>query len=544
VTPTFQLADLFEATADAVPDREPLIAGAEHRTFRELEANANRLAHFLAERGVGKDDHVAIYSRNCAEWIEAMLAVFKLRAAVVNVNHRYVGDELAYLFNDADVATLVFAREFAPRVAAARTKVPDLATLVMINDGSAASLEGVDDAVWYADALTAGSPERDFGARSGDDRYLLYTGGTTGLPKGVVWRHEDFFYACLQGGAGAGAPPATTPTDLARRAVSDPPIRVMLLAGALHHASGQWGMLSTLLMGARAVLWTGAGFDAHRAWELVEEHRITKLAIVGDAMARPLADALAAGKAGGRAYNTASVVAIGSGGAILSPAVQAELRSLLPGIELSDVMGSSESGLFAFQVLDQSDATAGARPRFVLDATATVIDDAGRPVALGATGRLAVRGRVPLRYHNDPARTDQTFPLIDGVRHVVPGDYAVLGENGTIRLLGRGSVSINTGGEKVYPEEVEAVLKEHAGVFDAVIVGVTDDRFGERVAAVVQPRPGVAVDAQQLTAHCRERLAGYKVPRTVRFVDEVVRHSSGKPDYRWAAEIATHQEPS
>jgi acyl-CoA synthetase (AMP-forming)/AMP-acid ligase II len=536
--PAFQLADLFEATADAVPERVPLVAGDARRTFRELEANANRLAHVLAAHGTGPGDTVGIYARNCVEWIEAMLAVFKLRAAVVNVNHRYVDDELVYLFNDAGIRGLIFAREFAPRVAAALPRTPDLTTLISIDDGTQTSLCELDTAIGYADALDSGSPERDFVARSGDDRYLLYTGGTTGLPKGVVWRHEDFFYACLQGGAGAGAPAAATPADLARRAVADPPVRILLLAGAMHHASGQWGMLSTLLMGARAVLLTGTAFDPHRAWDLVERHRVTKLAIVGDAMARPLADALAAGRPNGGRYDTSSVVAIGSGGAILSPAVQAELRALLPGIELSDVMGSSESGLFAFQVLDTADATAGTRPRFVLDAVATVVGDDGRPVPIGGEGRLAVRGRIPLGYHNDPDRNARTFPVIDGVRHVVPGDHAILEADGVIRLLGRGSVCINTGGEKVYPEEVEAVLKDHSAVFDAVVVGVADDRLGERVAAVVHTRVGADPDADELVRHCRARLAAFKVPRVVRFVDEVVRHSSGKPDYRWAAEVA------
>jgi acyl-CoA synthetase (AMP-forming)/AMP-acid ligase II len=292
-------------------------------------------------------------------------------------------------------------------------------------------------------------------------------------------------------------------------------------------------------MGARGVLWAGRGFDAHQAWELVEHHGITKLAIVGDAMARPLADALARGRPDGTAYDTSNVVAIGSGGAILSPAVQAQLRGLLPGIELSDVMGSSESGLFGFQVLNEDDAAPGARPRFALESYATVVDENSRTVEPGEIGRLAVRGRIPIGYHNDERRTAKTFPIIDGVRHVVPGDDAVLEAGGTIRLLGRGSGCINTGGEKVYPEEVEAVLKDHPGVFDAVVVGVADERFGQRVAAVVQPRPSPRPTLASLDEHCRSRLAGYKVPRVICFVDEVVRHSSGKPDYPWAAAIVS-----
>ena len=299
-------------------------------------------------------------------------------------------------------------------------------------------------------------------------------------------------------------------------------------------------MISSLLMGARVVLYTGRRFDGHEVWELVERERVTKLGLVGDAMARPLADALARGRADGSRYDTSTLVQIGSGGAILSASVQQQLRDLLPDIELADVMGSSESGLFAFQTLDASDMAPGAQPRFALDAIATVLGDDQRPVVAGSgvIGRLACRGHVPIGYLKDAERTAATFPVIDGERWVVPGDFATLEADGSIRLLGRGSVCINTGGEKVFPEEVEAAVKAHPAVFDAVIVGVPDDRFGERIAAVVQPRSGATVTIADLDAHCRARLAAYKVPRELHLVDEVVRHSSGKPDYRWAADIA------
>ena len=515
----FQLADLYEVVADAVPERTALVAGDTRLTYAALDERANRLASHLAATGVGPGDHVGVYSYDRAEWLEAMFAAFKLRAVPINVNHRYVEEELAYLFDNADLVALVFEAGFADRVAAVRPGVPGLTTLVVIDDG-------------YEEALAAASPERPTGPRSADDHYVLYTGGTTGLPKGTVWRHEDIFFAALQGG-NPGGPPVSRPEELAAAADRRP--GVSLVCPPMMHGGGQWVTLICLLSGGTAVLDTNRPFDPVAALRLVEQERVNAVSLVGDAMARPLADALAAP---GARYDPSSLLSVGSGGAILSPAVKEELRRLLPGVIVMDSFGASETGHNG-SVLDLDGPAAG--PRFRVGDTTAVLGADGRPVAPGSgvVGRLARRGPIPLGYHKDPEKTAATFVEVDGVRWVAPGDAALVEEDGTVHVLGRGSMCINTGGEKVYPEEVEAALKAHRDVFDAVVVGVPDERFTERVAAVVRPREGRAPTLDELAAHCRRTLAGYKVPRSLVLCDEVVRTPVGKPDYRWAREVAT-----
>jgi 3-oxocholest-4-en-26-oate---CoA ligase len=512
------LADLFEVVVDAVPDRTALVAGGTRLTYAALDQRANRLASHLAGTGVGPGDHIGVYSYDRAEWVEAMLAAFKIRAVPINVNYRYVEDELAYLFGNADLVALVVEAGFLPRVEAVRPRVPDLRAVVVIDDG-------------YEEALGAASPERPAGPRSVDDRYVLYTGGTTGLPKGTIWRHEDIFFAALQGG-NPGGPPVSRPEQLA--ATADRPAGVYLVCPPMMHGGGQWVALISLLSGGTAVLDTNRPFDAAAALRLVEQERVNSVSVVGDAMARPLAEALAAP---GAAYDTSSLVSVGSGGAILSPAVKEELRRLLPGVIVLDSFGASETGHNG-SVVDLDGPAAG--PRFRVGDTTAVLGDNGRPVAPGSgvVGRLARRGHIPLGYHKDPEKTAATFLEVDGVRWVVPGDAALVEEDGTVHVLGRGSMCINTGGEKVYPEEVEAVLKSHPDVFDAVVVGIPDERFTERVAAVVRPREGRGPTLEDLAAHCRRTLAGYKVPRALVLRDEVVRTPVGKPDYRWAKEVA------
>ena len=527
----FNLADLFEVVAGAVPDRTAVVAADTRLTYAALEERADRLASHLEAAGVGPGDHVGVYSYDRAEWIEAMLAAFKLRAVPINVNYRYVEDELAYLFGNADLVALVYEAGFTPRVAAVRSGLPDLAVLVVLDDGSGldAAAEG---AVPYEDALAAGSPDRPPGARSADDHYVLYTGGTTGLPKGTIWRHEDIFFAALQGG-NPGGDPVARPEQVA--AAADRAPGVYLVCPPLMHGGGQWAALIALLSGGTVVLDVNRPFDPVAAWRLVEQEQVNSMMVVGDAMARPLADALAAP---GAAYDTSSLLAVGSGGAILSPAVKDELRRLLPGVFVIDSFGASETGHNG-SVLDLDGPAAG--PRFQVNDSTAVLGDDGRPVAPGSgvVGRLARRGHIPLGYHKDPEKTAATFLEVDGVRWVVPGDAAVVEEDGTVLVLGRGSMCINTGGEKVYPEEVEAALKSHPDVFDALVVGVPDERFTERVAAVVRPRDGRAPTLEELAAHCRRTLAGYKVPRSLVLRDDVARTPVGKPDYRWARDVAT-----
>jgi acyl-CoA synthetase (AMP-forming)/AMP-acid ligase II len=529
--PGFNLADMFEQTVDAVPDRTALVTPDGDVTYRQLDEQANRVAHHLAGIGIGPGDHVAIDACNSAAWIETLLGVFKLRAAAINVNYRYLEDELAYLLDNSDTAAVVLHRRFGPCVEAACVQLSTRPHLLVVDDDSGADLPV--GALDYTTALTASSPDRGFGDRSGDDRFVLYTGGTTGLPKGVVWRHEDLFFAALCGAASPEGPPERA-DELAARAPDRKPVR-WLLPAPMHHAGGQFGTIGSLLAGNTLVLWTGQHFDAAALWSLVEEHRVQRIGIVGDAMARPLADELTR-----RSYDTSSLQSLGSGGAVFSPTVRQQLRELLPRVVLADSLGSTETGVDAVQVIGDADLEPRA-PRFQPGPDVQVFDEQLRavPPGSGVVGMVGRRGHIPLGYYGDPQRSAATFPLIGGERWSIPGDHAVVEADGTMRLLGRGSVSINTGGEKVYPEEVEATLKAHPDVLDAVVVGVPDAHWGELVAAVVQLRPDAPLDPAALERHCRDRLASYKVPKRVEVVDLVVRNPSGKPDYRWASKVVS-----
>jgi acyl-CoA synthetase (AMP-forming)/AMP-acid ligase II len=526
------LADLFEVVAETVPDRLALVAGNARLTYAELDERANRVAHHLVDHGIEPGDKVAIYSWNRAEWIEAMLGAYKARAVPVNINYRYVADETRYILENSDSVAVVFERSFAPIISEIRGDVPTLRHLVVLEDGSDAPTDA--NAVGYEDALSAASPARDFPPRSADDLYFLYTGGTTGMPKGVMWRAEDIFFAAL-GGGGFGQPSIQHAKELAERVAPDETRSMQMVNAPMMHGGGQWVSFITFYGGGTVVLNCDRHFDADAVWRLVEQERCTGVMVVGDAMGRPIADALAAP---GASYDTSSVVVVGSGGAILSPAVKDELRAQLPNAMVMDSFGASETGAGG-TVYDTEGPAAG--PRFTMGEFMTVLDDDGTSVepGSGAVGKLARRGHVPLGYYKDDEKTAATFMTSpDGTRWVVPGDYARIEADGTITMLGRGSVCINTGGEKVYPEEVEAALKSHPDVFDAVVVGAPDERFVERIAAIVQPRPGASLALEALQEHCRTKLAGYKVPRQLVVTDDPVRTPVGKPDYRRAKAIA------
>ena len=528
MTRPFTLADVYEVMAEACPERLALVAGDVRLTYAELDARANRVANALRATGIDTGAHVAILSWNRAEWIETMLGCYKARLVPINVNYRYVADELCHVLADSDAQALVVERSFLPTIATIRDQLPMLRSILVIDDGSDAEIP--DDARRYEDTLADASPTADVGTRSPDDRYILYTGGTTGLPKGVVWRQEDIFFGAI-GGGNPYAPPIAKPEDLAANVDKDPLIQVIL--PPMMHGGGQWMFFITTCLAGTVVLWTGHTLDPDTVLRLIERERAHMLMVVGDAMARPIIDHYARDPS---AYDLSTLAVLGSGGAILSPAVKDAIRTLLPNVMVSDSFGASETGANG-SVHDHGGPAAG--PRFTLAEHTKIVDDEFRPVAPGVVGRLARSGHIPLGYYKDEEKTAATFVTdADGVRWVVPGDFARVENDGTITLLGRGSVSINTGGEKVFPEEVEAVLKAHPDVFDAVVVGVPDARYGERVAAVVAPRDGAVPTLDTLTAHCRTSLAGYKVPRHVVLIDEIVRTPAGKPDYRWAKATA------
>lgn len=525
----WNIADLFESLADAIPERLALVCGDRRLTFKGLEENANRLANALRARGVKAGDHIGLYLFNSAEFVEGMFAAFKLRAVPININYRYVEEELSFLMRNADLVALIYQREFTPRVAAVAGAVPTLRTIVAVDGDSDEDLATVG-ALRYEDVLASSSAARDFGPRSSDDLYIIYTGGTTGMPRGVMWRHEDVFFAGLQGGNPGGSP-IERPEELAPTALAREAPMTMLPAAPFIHGAAQWGALIGMFTGGKVVVAPGKRYDAKLICKLVEAEGVNTMTIVGDAMARPLAEALSEPDA---SYDMSSLMVIASAGAVLSDAVKSQLEERIPHTMVLNNFGATETG-------HQGTSFApGAKPTFYMDDSNTVLGDDNKPITpgSGAMGRLARSGRLPIGYYNDPEKTAATFLTIDGKRWVVPGDFATIEEDGMITVFGRGAVCINSGGEKIFPEEVESALKAHPAVLDAVVVGVPDEKWGQRVAAIVQPRAGTEVTLAGLDAHCRTKIAGYKVPRQLRVVDQIVRHPSGKPDYRWAKEAA------
>jgi 3-oxocholest-4-en-26-oate---CoA ligase len=516
----FNHADMFEGVADALADRVAVVCGSRRLTYAELDGQANRLAHYLSGAGIVAGDHVGIQLYNGIEYIVSMLAALKIRAVPVNVNYRYVEAELRYLYNDADLAALVFDAEFAERVGAA---APLGAPARRVSVGGA-----VAGAVGFEDALAGKSDARGFPARSADDLYIIYTGGTTGMPKGVMWRSEDLFMAF--GGGNPYGEPHGSPEEVVEFAKSFGHL-VMMAAAPLMHGAAQMATFIGWWMGATMVY--TPRFDAAEVLAAIGREGVISINITGDAMARPLAEELAAGS-----YQLASLAVISSTGAILSGAIRERLQELLPNVMILDSFGSSESGYTA-------SAVEGSTPETGLkykptNSALTVLDDALKPVEAGSgvIGQVAKTGHIAFGYYNDPEKTARTFVSVDGVRWLLTGDIATVEDDGTIAIYGRGSQCINTGGEKVYPEEIEAVLKGHPDVFDAVVTGIPDERFGSRVAAVVQGYPGRSPVVADLDLHCRGVLSGYKVPRTYAIVDEVQRSPAGKADYRWAKRVA------
>jgi 3-oxocholest-4-en-26-oate---CoA ligase len=518
------MADLFEHAVDTFPERVAVICGDRQLTYRELEVEANRLAHHLAAQGVGPGDHVGLYARNSIAAVETLLAIIKLRAVAININYRYLKNELAYHLRDADLSALVHDQDLAAVVDAVvveGTVPPGLPRTTIGGD--------------YEEALSIASPERDFPLRGADDIYIIYTGGTTGRPKGVMWRHEDI-WRTLAGGIDfiTGEPLADEWAQSRAGAEGDGMVR--MAPAPLIHGAAMVATLGCLFAGDTAVIMPK--FDPDAVWAAVQRHRVNVLSVIGDAMARPLMEALAEGD-----YDTSSLVSVNSTAALFSPAVKDACTKALPNVFLTEAIGSTETGFAGIAFVSADDEHRGG-PTVTAGPDVIVVDEAGGVCGPGETGKLARGGHIPLGYYQDPVKTAEMFTEVNGRRYAVPGDWARVEEDGSITLLGRGNTCVNTGGEKVFPEEVEAALKSHPGVFDSLVLGVPDDRLGQRVAALIQLRPGVTADAGALQAHVRGQLAGYKVPRTVWFVDSVGRTVSGKADYGWARQYVAEHPPA
>ncbi|MFD4632420.1 acyl-CoA synthetase [Streptomyces sp. NPDC058284] len=532
----YNLADLFESVVDVVPDREALVyidhpgTGAERRlTYAALDAAANRIAHHLIDSGLEPGEHLGLHLYNGVEYLQTVLGCLKARLVPVNVNYRYVEEELVYLYRDADLAALVFDAEFTHLVAAALPRTEKLRHLLRV--GAPPADAPPLDVVAFTDAEAAGSPGRGFGPRSGDDLFIIYTGGTTGMPKGVMWRQEDLFFAGLFGGEPTGEP-VKRPEELAERVAAGGPGLTFFPAPPLMHGTSTLTSFIAFNYGQRVAL--HRKYVPEELLRTIEREKVSSVSLVGDAMLRPLIDAL---RGPLRGTDLSSLFSVSSSGAIMSETVRAQFQELVPDVLLLNNFGSSESGSNG-RATDDSGPEKGFR--LEVNEWTQVVDPATyEPVPVGEPGRLAQRGHVPLGYYNDPVKSAETFFQKGGERWVLLGDMATVDEDGIVTVLGRGSQCINTGGEKVYPEEVEQALKSHPDVYDALVAGVPDERWGSRVAAVIQLRDGApALDLTAVQSHCRERLAGYKIPRAVVFTDLIQRSPSGKADYRWAKTVA------
>ncbi|CDO07405.1 acyl-CoA synthetase [Mycolicibacterium cosmeticum] len=534
------IADLAEHAIDAVPDRVALISGDEKLTYAELEEKANRFAHYLQAQGIQKDDKVGLYCRNRIEIVIAMLGIVKAGAILVNVNFRYVEGELKYLFDNSDMVALVHERRYADRVANVLPETPNVKTVLVVEDGSDDDYQRYGGVEFYS-AIAPHSAERDFGPRSEDDIYLLYTGGTTGFPKGVMWRHEDIYRVLLGGTDFATGEPLADEYDLSRQAAANGPMVRYPIPPMIHGAT-QSATWMALFSGGTVLL--VPEFNADEVWQAIHDHKVNLLFFTGDAMARPLLDSLLAHQDNGNQFDLSSLFLLASTAALFSTSLKEKFLELLPNRVITDSIGSSETGFGGTSVVAKGQSHTGG-PRVTIDKNTVVLDEDGNEVVPGSgvRGIIAKRGHIPVGYFKDPVKTAETFKTINGVRYAIPGDYATVEADGSVTMLGRGSVSINSGGEKIYPEEVEAALKGHPDVFDALVVGVPDERFGNHVAAVVQPREGTRPTLADLDAFVRTEIAGYKVPRSLWLVDEVKRSPAGKPDYRWAKDV-TEERPA
>ena len=531
------VAELHEAIAALQPDKECLIFRDQRLTWSDVTERTRRLANYLISQNLGchterehllghesGQDHLAIYLHNGNEYLETMLGSFKARVAPFNVNYRYVAEELTYLLNDSQATAIVVHSQFAPILLEVLPNLPRLRVIIQVRDGSANEL--LPGAVWYEDALEQSLATKPDVVWSGDDLYILYTGGTTGMPKGVLWRNADALTECFGGSKTAISVEdflAEATTGL--RAIASPPFM---------HGAGHWVSFRIWNGGGTVIVQsTPERLDPHDIWSLIEREKVNFLLIVGDAFARPLLDGLAS-----QSYDLSSLLSILSGGAPLSAHLKIEFHTHLPSVIVIDGLGSSEAGGQLAQVTAGGTATTGT---FSLQEQNHILsENLDRVLEPGheELGWLAKSGRLALGYFGDPVKTARTYPVIDGVRYAVPGDRAKVTTDLMVELHGRDSVTINSGGEKIFAEEVEAAIKGHPSVYDCVVAGRPSDRWGNEVVAVVRIRQGHTPDTESLLSHAAEHIARYKLPKAFVFVNEISRSPSGKADYRWAKQMA------
>jgi 3-oxocholest-4-en-26-oate---CoA ligase len=540
----FNIAQVFAAVAAANPDRDCIVFGDRRFSFAQTDERARRLARALHERGLGAtreradlaphesgQSHLGLYMANCNEFLEGMIGAYKARVAPFNVNYRYVADELVYLLDNAGADAVMYHARFAPTLAEALAKLPSGLFLIHVDDES--GNEPLPGAVRYEELLASVSDEPLDLALSPDDLYILYTGGTTGMPKAVLWRQHDIYMNAMGGRTlGTGAPVQSVEEVVARSRVEGPG---SMTVAPLMHGAAQWAAFISLCGGRPFVMApTTTNFDPAEAWALASRERVMTMSMVGDAFGRPMIDALDSGD-----YDLSGLFVLITGGAALTAPLKQRFVELVPHLTVLDAGGSSESGAQMIQASSRAQSGSG---RFAPNPGAVVVsEDLTRVLSPGddEIGWLAQQGLIPLGYLGDSEKTARTFPVIDGVRHSVPGDRARWDADGQIELLGRDSVTINSGGEKIFAEEVEAAIAEHPAVYDVVVTSRPSTRWGNEVVAVVQLADGERVAAEDIIAEAGRHIARYKLPKEVIFCARVQRSPSGKADYRWAkAQVA------
>ncbi len=539
----FNICDMIEMVVDAIPDREALICGDARVTYSQLDKRANKMAHYLSSRGVKSGDHVALYMYNCNEYLEGMLACFKIRAVPININFRYVGEELSYVFDNAKVVACIHHQEFTPHIREIKDQIKNLKTFISVADDSNEDLSLIGSALY--DVCLEGQPEsRNFEERSDDDLFILYTGGTTGMPKGVMWPHKNVFFAAMGGGCyytpDMGI--CEKPEDIVNR-LPNFIMKVIPLAPLMHGACW-WHACISMLAGNTLVLNPQRHFDAEFIWDLVEKEGVNNVSIVGDAMATPLLDALDNNP---DRWNFSNMYFIGSGGAVFSYSKQDAFKRYFPHARISNAFGSSEAGSMGMDT--GSKKAEGTLGNVLKNDFMDVIVEGDTPEQAryakpGETGIFGRSGHIPRGYFNDPVKTAKTFIDVEAKGRIwlLTGDAAKLEEDGSITIYGRDSNCINSGGEKIFPEEVEQALKNHPAVDDCLVVDTPDERFTAKVTAVITKRQGHNVSLIELQEEARKHIAGYKIPRELHVIEHMPRAPSGKPAYKQAKELALSKE--
>ena len=534
-----QYASVWEKNSDVIPDKIALICGDNEVTWREYDQRAAKLATLLTNAGLGDDSKVGLYLHNSNEYLESQYSVFKIKGVPINVNYRYKEEELIYLLENSDSEAIFYQSCYAEQIASIKDKLPKVKLYIQVDDKTNETLDFAQD---YESAISECQPmERQ--ERSEDNIYMLYTGGTTGMPKGVMYQHGGHLKGMLNTAGAWGLIPVQEKIDVdsvaleVKKLADEGRLPISIPACPLMHGTGMWlGAIIPHLVGGTVVTLPNLGFDPDGLLKEVEKRKANNIVIVGDAFAKPIMDALDKAESEGSPYNLESINTVISSGVMWSSEVKQGLLKHHDMV-LVDAMGSTEGGMGSSRASRDNPAETA---KFVLNPGVIVITDEGELVEPGSdkTGKIGTSGLVPLGYFKDEKKSAETFKEFQGVRYSFPGDYAKVEADGTITLLGRGSNCINTAGEKVYPEEVEEAIKRNDDIFDCLVVGLQDDRFGQRVVALASYQDGKEIEEQELIAFTREHLAGYKLPKQVLFVDEVMRAPNGKANYKWAQETA------